>query len=165
MSRQSAGDDRCARATPVSIGFGEPDASGKARDRRRSSWSCRGCGRNRWSRRRRCCRPCAWCRRRGGSCRGRRGGLLNAASAARRCARVPAGTGMTLVSAWQNLERLVAGKDERDLVGDRIHRVPCSAVVLRLSTAGKSFGLALELPRCHDGLRAVEVGLQSSKDR
>ena len=58
--------------------------------------------------------------------------------------------------AWQNLEWLIAGKDKRDLVGDRIHRIPCIAIIVRLRTTREvrrgGFGVA----EMDDGLRVVQ---------
>ena len=63
-----------ASATPVSIGFGEP-SDGKERGAGDVAVaSYRGCDQSHWLRRQRCCRPCASCRRRGASYRGRRDG-------------------------------------------------------------------------------------------
>ena len=52
-------------------------------------------------------------------------------------------------STWEDFERLVARKDQRDLVGDGVHFVPRHAIVLRLGAAGK---LLRRSPwHCRDG--------------
>ena len=135
---------------------GRAEGRERARGRRHSSWWCRGCGRSRWSRRRRCCRPCASCRHRGASCRGRRDDSLNAASAASRCASGAGGTGMARVALGQYLERLVAGEDQRDLIGDRIHLIPCRAIVVGLGTAGKVLRAGLGVAEMNHGLGPLE---------
>ena len=53
--------------------------------------------------------------------------------------------------AGENLEWLIASKDQRDLIGDRIHRIPCIAVIVRLRTTRKF--LSGWLWRCRDGRR------------
>ena len=64
------------------------------------------------------------------------------------------------VRAGEDVERLVAGEDERDLVGDRVHLVPCRAVVVGLGAAGE---VLRRWPwRCRDG-RPLSDGRNRSR--
>ena len=61
------------------------------------------------------------------------------------------------VGVGEDLERLVAGEDECDLVGYRVHRIPCGAVVVGLRTAGKLLRAGLGVAEMDNRLRAPEV--------
>ncbi len=64
------------------------------------------------------------------------------------------------VGAGEDVERLVAGEDERDLVGDRVHRIPGRAVVLRLRTARELLRRGLRVAEMDDCFRAAEIRLE-----
>ena len=77
--------------------------------------------------------------------------------------RVPAGTGIVLVGVGENVKGLIPRKDEGDLVGHRVHRVPGRPIVLRLRAAWKVRRTGLGVAEVHDSLRTPEIGVDGGE--
>ena len=80
------------------------------------------------------------------------------------CDRYSAVAGKTFASnntaASQNVEGFVACKNQRDLVGNGIHLVPCRTVVIRLGTAGKLLRRGVGVAQVNNRLGTIKIGLQ-----
>ena len=59
----------------------------------------------------------------------------------------------------KDFKRLIPGEDQRNFVRDRIHRGPCIAIVVGLSTSGKLLGGSFRIPEGDDGTRPPEINV------
>ena len=59
----------------------------------------------------------------------------------------------------EDFKRLGTREDERDVIGDCIHRSPRCAIVVGLGAAGKVLRFGLRVAEGDDGFRTIEVGL------